>query len=70
MMAQEEAAEDSAEAADLEEVSTADQEKCIKQFALNVSKNVKFHSSQQKVNQFIAKNVLQKENLDSRVSFN
>lgn len=54
MMDQEEAAEDSAEAADSEEASMMDQEKCIKLFAQNVSKNVKFRSNLQKASQFIA----------------
>jgi hypothetical protein len=61
-MGQEEAAVDSAEAADLKEASMMDQEKCIKQFAQNVSKNVKFRSSLQKVSQFIAETVFRKEN--------
>ena len=62
-MGQEEVAADSAEAADLEETtSILDQEKCIKQFAQNVSKNVKFRSSLQKVSQFIAETVFRKEN--------
>ena len=30
--------------------------KCTKQFALNVEKNAKFRSSQQKANQYSAKN--------------
>jgi hypothetical protein len=51
------------------EASIVDQEKCIKQFALNVSKNVKFHSSLLKVSQFIVKNALLKESQDSRVRF-
>jgi len=46
-----------------------DQEKCIKQFAQNASKNAKFHLSQQKESQFIAKNVLQKESQDSKFIF-
>lgn len=37
-----------------EEIS--DHEKCIKQFALNVDKNAKFHSNPQKVSLFFAKN--------------
>ena len=39
-------------AAAIEEITG--QEKCIKQFALNVIKNAKFHSSQLKANLFIA----------------
>jgi hypothetical protein len=61
---------DSIEAAVDLETSIAGQEKCIKQFALNASKNAKFHSSQQKASQFIAKNVSLKESQDSRVSLN
>jgi len=34
------------------------QGKCIKQLALNVVRNAKFHSSLQKVSQFIAKNAI------------
>jgi len=37
------------------------QEKCTRLFALNANKNVKFHSNLQKANQFIAKNVLERE---------
>jgi hypothetical protein len=57
------AVEDSAAegAADSEEASTMDLERCIRQFVLTVSKNVKYHSSQQKVNQFIANNVISRE---------
>jgi hypothetical protein len=57
-------AEDSAEeviSADQEEASTTGLEKCIKQFVPNVSKNVKYHSNLQKVNQFIAKIVSKTE---------
>jgi hypothetical protein len=43
------------EAADLE--GTLVLEKCTKLFVLTVAKNVKFLSSQQKVNQFIVKTV-------------
>ena len=46
------------------EASMMGQEKCIKQFALNVSKNAKFHSNLQKASQFIVKNVSLKENQD------
>ena len=53
------------EAADSIEASIQDQEKCIRQFAQNVSKNVKFRSSQQKASQFFAENALQKESQDS-----
>lgn len=42
-------------------VSIEDHEKCIKQSVPTAAKNVKFHSSQQKVNLFIAKNVLENE---------
>jgi hypothetical protein len=68
---QEEAEADSAAAvavaADLEEASMMDQEKCIKQFAQNVSKNVKFRSSLQKVSQFIVEIVFKNINqLDSK----
>ncbi len=52
------------------EVSTVDLERCIKQFALNVSKNVKYHSNLQKASQFTAKNVLLKESQDSRGFYN
>ena len=47
----------------LEEVQEEilDQEKCIKQFALNVAKNAKFHSNLQKVEMFFARNVFQNE---------
>jgi len=38
-----------------------DIEKCIKQFVLNVRKNVKYRSNLQKASQFIAKIVLEKE---------
>jgi hypothetical protein len=48
--------EDSAEA-EAEEDSIEDLEKCIKQHVLNVSKNVKFLSSQVATNQFIVRNV-------------
>lgn len=36
-----------------------DHEKCIKQLALNVAKNVKFHSSLRKADLFIAENALE-----------
>jgi hypothetical protein len=53
------------------EAETSAQEKCIKRFALNVRRNVKFLSSQQKANQFFAENVTQREPLeDSRLAFN
>jgi hypothetical protein len=48
--------EDKTMEADSEE--TVHQDKCIKQLALNVRRNVKFLSNQQKVNQFTVKNVL------------
>jgi len=38
-----------------------DHEKCIKQLALNVDKNVKYPLNQQKANQFIVEIVMQKE---------
>jgi hypothetical protein len=47
----------------LTETSAQAQEKCIKQFALNASKNVKFHSSQQKASQFIAENAFKSTDL-------
>jgi hypothetical protein len=47
-----------AEAAILEEI--LGREKCTKQLALNVAKNVKFHSSQLKASLFIAENAMQK----------
>jgi mevalonate pyrophosphate decarboxylase len=56
------AAEEVADSAE-EEVSTTDLEKCTKQFVLIVSKNVKYHSSQQKANQFIASSVFSKEKI-------
>jgi hypothetical protein len=53
-----------AEAADSEgEALTMDLEKCIRQFVLIASKNVKYHSSQQKANQFIASSVFSKEKM-------
>jgi cellobiose phosphorylase len=52
-----------AEAADSEEASTMDLEKCIKQLALSVRRNVKFRSNQQKVSQFIAKSVTSREKI-------
>ena len=51
--------EDLAETEDLIEA----QEKCIVQFVLNVSKNVKYHLSLQKANQFTARNVTGKGSL-------
>jgi hypothetical protein len=48
-------------AADSEEGSMMDLEKCIQQNVLNVQRTAKFLSNQQKVNQFIAKSVLQRE---------
>ena len=66
-MGQEEAAEDSAEAADSEEALMMDQGKCIKQFAQNVRKNAKFHSNLQKASQFIVEIVFKNINqLDSK----
>jgi hypothetical protein len=54
------------EAADLEEItSIADQEKCIKQFVLNVKKNAKYLLSQPKVDQSTVKNVFKKTILDN-----
>jgi hypothetical protein len=47
------AVEDSAET----EVSAVVQEKCTKQFAMIASKIVKYRLNQQKVSQFIVKNV-------------
>lgn len=41
-------------------VETTGHEKCIKQFVLNVGENVKFHSSPQKVGQFIAGNAIRR----------
>jgi hypothetical protein len=35
--------------------------RCIKQLALSAERNAKFHSSQQTASQFIAKNVMPKE---------
>lgn len=53
----------------LEEI--LDRERCTKQFVLNVSKNAKFHSSQQKASQFTVEVVMlvEKDHLDSRHSF-
>ncbi len=42
-----------------EEVSES--EKCIKQLALTVVKNVKFHSSLQRAGRFIVENAMRKE---------
>jgi uncharacterized protein (DUF3084 family) len=53
------AAADSAAVAVLKEV--LDQEKCIKQLVQNADRNAKFRSSQQKENQFIVRNVTEKE---------
>ena len=36
--------------------------KCTKRFALNVVKNVKFHSNHKKENQFTAENATQRKN--------
>ena len=44
-----------------EKEETLVQEKCTRQFALSVGKNVKFHSNQQKGNPFTAKNALEKK---------
>jgi hypothetical protein len=41
-----------------EEIS--DLEKCTKLHALNADKNAKYHSSQQRVSQFFAKNAIRK----------
>ncbi len=41
------------------------QEKCIKQLALNATKNVKYHSSQQKASQFTAEIVSQRKEVTS-----
>jgi hypothetical protein len=56
-----EAAASTEAAAVSDEDSTMDLEKCIQQNVLNVVRTVKFLSNQQKENQFIAKNVLQRE---------
>jgi hypothetical protein len=47
------------EEAALEEI--LDQKKCIKQFVLNATRNVKYHSSLQKASLFTAKNVLERK---------
>jgi hypothetical protein len=47
-----------AEAADLDDASMMVHAKCIRLHALNVRRNVKFLSSQPKVDQFIVKTVL------------
>ena len=47
------------EVVDSEEI--LDHEKCIKQLALSAEKNAKFLSSQQKVSQFIAENVIRRK---------
>jgi len=41
-----------------------DHDKCTRQFALNVARNAKFHSSLQKAEMFFAKNAFQKEEED------
>ncbi len=41
------------------------QRRCIKRFVQNATKNVKFLLNQQKANQYIAKNVLRNENINS-----
>jgi hypothetical protein len=51
------------------EAETSAQEKCIKQFALNVRRNAKFLSSLQKANQFIAENVTLREHLEDSSGF-
>ena len=42
------------------EEETSDHERCIKRSVMNVAKNVKFHSSQQKGGQFTAKNAMRR----------
>ena len=56
----EETIETAVETADLDAVS-ADHEKCTKQFAQNVERNVKFHSNQQRASLFFAGNALQRK---------
>jgi hypothetical protein len=52
------------EAADFkEEALTTDREKCTRQLAQSVRKNVKFHSSQQKANQFSVRIVTSKRKM-------
>jgi len=51
----------------MDQEETSRKEKCIKQLAQNVVRNVKFLSSHQKANLFIAEIVTQKEeNTNSR----
>jgi len=45
-------------------VEITDHEKCIRQLVLSVAESVKFHSSPQKVDQFIAKNAIRKKGED------
>jgi hypothetical protein len=47
-----------------------DVEKCSKQLAVTVEKNVKYHSSQKKTDQFIAKNVFKvTEKIQNKINF-
>jgi hypothetical protein len=47
-----------------------DVEKCSKQLAVTVEKNVKYHSSQKKTDQFIVKNVFKViEKLQNKINF-
>ena len=48
------------------EATLANQEKCTKQFALSVRKNVKFHSSQRPEKKSFAKNVTLKKSQDTK----
>lgn len=43
------------------ETAALDHAKCIKQHALTVARNAKYHSNQEKANQFTAGNALLKE---------
>jgi hypothetical protein len=52
---------DSMEEAISEEALMTGQEKCIKQYAMNASKNAKFHSSLQKASQCSAKIALEEK---------
>ncbi len=47
--------------ADADSGEISDHERCIRQLALSVDKNVKFHSSLLKVSLSIAKNAIEKE---------
>ena len=47
-----------------------DVEKCSKQLAVTVESNVKYHSSQKRTDQFIAKNVFKvTEKLENKINF-